>query len=1787
MTVEQKIETSGAGDGEAAPGPRGFAGFLKDIEPFFHLRPLVYVDVGAHHGDVFAKLLRSPLKVQEAHLVEPNPHAYATLERTVAAHGAGRIATCHHLALADRPGRLCLRDAGTMTKVIGAGPAEGKAFEVEARTLDDLAQSFTTPHMSLLKIDVEGYETQVLAGARRLLEAQAIDLIYIEAGLDPLGTQQTYYRAIEDLLRPHGYRLFRIYEQMHEWLEDSPLLRRANLALMSEAFAARNPYRLSRELMALREEKARLEESLAARFAEIARLTEMLEVERGAAERPEAAHDAALRAGEAELARLRSDLDAARAGQRKAEADLAAEREARRKAEQTAGEVRSTAALLAKEREASLALQRKLIGAQAGRAELGKLASAMAREREALGRQVTAAEAATRDLHAYALELEKRHAALLSSETWRATAPVRRAIDLVRGRKTAPSLTPRLTAGARKPARAPRPKDGAAEVARYVHHLWGGLSKPAVRELARLLEGAGYDGKSRFTAAHKLATWHAFQGDHDAALAAIRAIDREAPDLRDSKQRWMKEGFIQQARGDRAAARAALEHFLGTKGGRQDPDATLALASTLDDDEPRLAAVNAVFDRAGFAPIERVDPKKPLALDNIRGRDVGRRLGDLGRVSVIVPAYNGADGIATALASLRAQSYDNLEILVVDDASTDATAEVVADLAREDPRIRLIRQERNGGAYPARNRGLAEATGAFVTTHDADDWSHPQKIETQLAFLAQEPQVAGVCTHWVRVLPSLAMSSDWRLADRILRWNHGSFMFRREVLDALGPWDPVRVGADSELIWRIQAARGRGSIRGIVKDAPLTFGRDDAASLTRSADTHMRSIHFGLRQTYHAIARYSHAQAPDPAQAAELRRGAAPAALFDRNPSIALDLLLIGDCTDPVIVEEMRAFIDSRQGRGRRIGLFHWPNFAAPPAELCAGYCALVVRDGVQPVPPGARVALPQRYGIFFGNCHPEIDQFPTIEAVSDQALRGLQSRLWGGFSHSARAELEAIKDAVEARPLAAAQAAWILARWHAIGGDYARALENIVLMREADPAAASDRRQFLQEAKYLCCLGRTEEARALLAARAPDEDADPTLALARASTHAAAPGATGEPERALEHINAVYRDLGLSEIARRDPARPLSIDNLTSTPIQAASPARVSVIVPVYNAAETVRTALASLAEQSWENLEVLVVDDASTDATADAVADFARGDPRFRLIRQKTNSGSYPCRNRALLEATGDFVTVHDADDWSHPDKIRLQAESLVRGETPYNFTTWTRTRPELVFIGIAEAASSLVSLNFSSHMIPRADLRAAGGWDHIRVTGDSELIWRIEALAGRPKEAFREHLLLPDCPLSFGRLSDSSLTGSAATHGLSLYHGVRREYREAADRWHARLRAGEDRDALAEIGLPRFPAPPAIRPERPEAPPLDLLVVGDFNMIGGTLQTALTMLRAGRAAGLACGLLHYRRYDLEVTKPLVRSSRDFAYENDVRIVAPGEALRAETVVFSHPPLASHVMDRFPAIDHDHLVLVVNQMAERNVSGTDRVYDPREIRANLVELLGSEGLWVPISERVRRIMAADPRYPAPHDDIWAELIDLDVWCAGRSAWRGRERARPVLGRHGRDHPLKWPAEPQALRAAYCADRPCEVRFLGGARFARERAGSWPANWTEFAFGTRDVQEFLGDLDLFLHFPDRDYIEEYGRAPMEAMAVGVPVILPPEFEPTFGAAALYAEPEAVWERVEALWRDEAAWMAQAERGRAYVQATCGYDALPKRLARLRAAAGAERPAARQRMSPA
>lgn len=104
-----------------------------------------------------------------------------------------------------------------------------------------------------------------------------------------------------------------------------------------------------------------------------------------------------------------------------------------------------------------------------------------------------------------------------------------------------------------------------------------------------------------------------------------------------------------------------------------------------------------------------------------------------GRVSIIIPAWNTAEYISHALTSCLEQEYMDLEILVINDASTDKTADVVAKFAKEDARIKLFSIE-HGGVSRARNYGIAMSSGEYIVFLDSDDWIEPNTIDTLLNY---------------------------------------------------------------------------------------------------------------------------------------------------------------------------------------------------------------------------------------------------------------------------------------------------------------------------------------------------------------------------------------------------------------------------------------------------------------------------------------------------------------------------------------------------------------------------------------------------------------------------------------------------------------------------------------------------------------------------------------------------------------------------------------------------------------------------------------------------------------------------------------------------------------------------------------------------------------------------------------------------------------------------------------------------------------------------------------------
>lgn len=174
-------------------------------------------------------------------------------------------------------------------------------------------------------------------------------------------------------------------------------------------------------------------------------------------------------------------------------------------------------------------------------------------------------------------------------------------------------------------------------------------------------------------------------------------------------------------------------------------------------------------------------------------------------VSVVMAARNAAATVERAVGSLLAQSYRELEIIVVDDASEDDTRGKLAAIVAESDRVSWYANEGARGAASARNLGLSKTTGAYITFQDADDVSHPERIERQLAALLEEGAVACVCNS-LRETPE-----GQRVVVNQRRYTKSmiSMLFARDpVFERLGYMLPLTVGEDSEYFARTRAVFG-------------------------------------------------------------------------------------------------------------------------------------------------------------------------------------------------------------------------------------------------------------------------------------------------------------------------------------------------------------------------------------------------------------------------------------------------------------------------------------------------------------------------------------------------------------------------------------------------------------------------------------------------------------------------------------------------------------------------------------------------------------------------------------------------------------------------------------------------------------------------------------------------------------------------------------------------------------------------------------------------------------------
>lgn len=653
-------------------------------------------------------------------------------------------------------------------------------------------------------------------------------------------------------------------------------------------------------------------------------------------------------------------------------------------------------------------------------------------------------------------------------------------------------------------------------------------------------------------------------------------------------------------------------------------------------------------------------------------------------VTVIMPAHNAQDTIEVAVGSLLNQTWQNLQIIVVDDASTDGTLQKAKDLAKSDPRVEVLSSPVNVGPYVCRNLGMAYTRGQWLTVHYADHWAFPDRIEQQVQALTDAN--ASACTGCM-----LSMNEQGQITrpvagvstseDGYLRLSFVSLMVQTAYFNnELGAWDSVCVGGDAELIERLKVL---GTPKKHLR-RPLMLCLDQEAGLTNHQA-------FGLS---------------------------------DETGQ-----------TRPLRADYSRAFTAWHKA-------------------------------------PGSKKISP------FGKARPF--EIPEKNMVDPGAIK----KVFVGSNQN----LELPEGTAEKRSILRSAS-----------------------QKKINKATSSGRNVLWQAYQ----LARVEglDAAIRFAEQHAEEAERHTLHILKANRDLDNDAAW------LEHTNAYLEHYGTTPVALEPGDAPRFyrlVPSIEQKKVETGP--LISVIMPAYNAEKTLDKAARSILQQTWKPLELIIVDDASSDSTYEIALQLAQDDMRVRVLRNPVNAGPYVAKNRALQIAQGSYISGHDADDWAHPERLAKQVYELLHtpGGPLAVFSYMLRMDERGCFSRIKKISSlspdGVATKSYISGMFDAGFLRdRLGYWDTVRSGADGELIARAKLLEPDRLVAI-QHLGMLCLDL------ETSLT-SHPINGISS-EGVlspsRKSYMRSFQQWHQGLLP---KDALLDFPHhPRkFSAPNEFRLEK----------------------------------------------------------------------------------------------------------------------------------------------------------------------------------------------------------------------------------------------------------------------------------------------------------------------------------------------------------------------------------
>lgn len=750
--------------------------------------------------------------------------------------------------------------------------------------------------------------------------------------------------------------------------------------------------------------------------------------------------------------------------------------------------------------------------------------------------------------------------------------------------------------------------------------------------------------------------------------------------------------------------------------------------------------------------------------------------------------------------------------------------------------------------------------------------------------------------------------------------------------------------------------------------------------------------------------------------------------------------------------------------------------------------------------------------------------------------VANLKDRRSAGFDSAVRRALDELAVDRSASPHVRAATLRLSAQFSREDGYPVRGVRSLEEALVVHPRAGRSNAFTLELARCLYEAGRPGDARSLLEDTVAGGSSDVVLAYANTLAHDPA-----HDHDRLTLINKVLHRANVAGLTKLDQGRPLALDNIASTYEQKPdeSGPLVSVIVPVRNGRSTLEASLRSLTHQTHANLQVIVVDDASDDETPRILDLIARTDDRIVVHRLKRHSGPYAARNAGLRIAQGVFVTVHDADDWSVPERVELQVRALIQSDHQANFSCWVRCGDRLEVLSEVRRASP--SLLFRRELLDQV-----GPWDELLANADDEFARRITATFG-PASI---DTVAPGVPLTFAAWSRTSLTRDPqlGLHSLTHAQGARRHHNEASAAWHAS--PGFRATLPLDPGAPRlFPVPDVLlrRDASPAVTSVDVVILSDFALSGGNVRACLNEAEALIGEGHSVALAHHPRASRRARVPINPKVWAFLLSRGIRMLTLDDDVRCRLLLAVHPPMGEVLLDRMAQIRPERTVLLVNQLpfnlydGKGPVVGQEPFYRLANVIENLEARFGLPPLVAPLSPVVRSHLNQF------HGDelSGSELSDAD-WLVCMGSHVKRRPTRPVangtirLGRHTRDDVEKWPESRHDLLGAYPPAQGFEIRVLGGAEVPRGILGRLPANWKVTPFDGVGVDQFLASLDVYAYFTHSRWIEAFGLSPLEAIVAGVPVIADQRFAEVFHDAAMYVDPSGVADHALRLAREPA-----------------------------------------------